>query len=231
MAAGLSTRPRWRYMMVIIRRLAYVPWPKEHKSRTRRRILDAAAGAFRARGVSGVRVDEIMADAGLTHGAFYAHFPSKEDLLAEAVEYAAAGTIELLSQALEAAAPEDRLSAVIDAYLSSGHAAHPERGCPVAALASELARSGKKIRARLARALTRRIEWMRCLMTPEQRETLSDAQLIGAMSCMVGGVILARSAPAKESEAILQSCREFLHAALFRPRNTRTAAEVEQAAG
>ena len=191
-----------------------MPWPKDHKSETRERILQAAAGAFRARGVSGVRVEEIMASAGLTHGGFYSHFASKDDLLGEALEHAAAQTTESFSKSLDSVPPEHRLGAMIEAYLSSGHAAHPDRGCPVAALGPELVRAGKKTRERLARAVRRRIEWMRTLVPPQKSENVPEASLIGATACMIGGLILARSVHTKDSDAILQACREFLRGAL-----------------
>lgn len=190
-----------------------MPWPKDHKSQTRERIVHAAAGAFRARGVSGVRVEEIMASAGLTHGGFYSHFASKDDLLGEALEHASTQTMESLGKSLDAVPAEQRFLAVIEAYLSSAHVAHPDRGCPVAALGPELVRSGKKTRERLARAVRRRIDWMRTLLPPQKRAAAPEASLIGTMACMIGGLILARSVPAKDSDAILQACREFLKVA------------------
>ena len=65
-----------------------MPWPDDHKARTRKKIVQAAAEAFRAGGVAGVRLEDVMARAGLTHGGFYAHFASKEELLREALEHA-----------------------------------------------------------------------------------------------------------------------------------------------
>ncbi len=95
-----------------------MPWPKDHKSRARARIVAAAAAALRAKGVSGVGVADVMASAGLTHGGFYAHFPSKEDLLAEAIEHASAQTLAGLGGAGNDASTETRLRAVVDAYLT-----------------------------------------------------------------------------------------------------------------
>src|SRR5262244_2349794 len=95
-----------------------VPWPKNHKARTRADIVRAAAAAFRARGLAGVRLDELMASTGRTHGGFYAHFSSKEDLLAAALELASQQTIDALSRTLEALPAAHRLQAVIDTYLS-----------------------------------------------------------------------------------------------------------------
>src|SRR5262245_21351607 len=101
-------------MIIIIE----MPWPRDHKARTRERIVRAAAAAFRARGVGEVGVHDLMARAGLTHGGFYAHFDSKDALVAAALDAADEETLAFLGQ--------DRpdLAAVVDAYLSPPHAAH-----------------------------------------------------------------------------------------------------------
>src|SRR5262249_58024307 len=101
----------------------------------------AAADAFRAGGVANVRLEDVMARAGLTHGGFYAHFSSKEQLLREAVKRAGDQTLEMLSQRLSATPDDGRLQAVVDAYLRSAPLSHPERGCPLATLGPELART------------------------------------------------------------------------------------------
>lgn len=187
-----------------------MPWPAGHKTRTRDRIIRAAAEAFRARGVAGVRVEDVMAAAGLTHGGFYAHFSSKEELLGPALEQAGLETLERLSSAAAEVQPTDRLGAAIDAYLSSAHAAHPGAGCPVAALGPDVARSGSRSRARLARGIRERLAWMRGLFPGGARR---DEDAVGALACMVGGIILARIASGEESNEILERCRRFLHRA------------------
>ena len=203
-----------------------MPWPKDHKTRTRARIVEAAAAAFRARGVGGVRVEDVMAAAGLTHGGFYAHFESKDELLAESLEHAGGETIDALSRHAGTDGPE--LGAVIDAYLSPGHAAHPERGCPVAALGPEVARAEGRPRRDLARGVKQRIAWMRSLLPPRRGRAAGGEEqeelVIGALACMVGGLILARTAGGKESAAILEACRRFLHRAIEEPAGTRTSA-------
>jgi TetR/AcrR family transcriptional repressor of nem operon len=190
-----------------------MPWPEGHKARTRERIVRAAAEAFRARGVSGVRIEEIMAGAGLTHGAFYAHFASKDELLGSALEHASGETVERLSAAAGDGAGERRFGAAIDAYLSAVHAAHPERGCPVAALGPELSRSDEGPRRELARGIRERLRWMRQLL-PGGRAREREELVAGSLACMIGGVILARAVGGKEGEALLASCRRFLHGAL-----------------
>src|SRR6185436_7342250 len=108
-----------------------MPWTEEHKSETRERILEAAAAAFRARGVDAVGVGDVMGRAGLTHGGFYAHFSSKEQLVAEALGHASGQTTRKFDRTA-ASGGADALRAVIDGYLDPAHVAHPERGCVVA---------------------------------------------------------------------------------------------------
>ena len=191
-----------------------MPWPKDHKARTRERIVGAAADAFRARGVADVRIEEIMAAAGLTHGGFYAHFASKEELLDAALAHASEETIARLSEPLATAGADERLRAVIDAYLSGEHVGHPEHGCPVAALGPEVARGEGAAKRDLARGLKRRLAWMRELLPARRRGRDDDSELLGVFACMIGGVILARLVPKKDAPAVLAACREFLHRSL-----------------
>jgi len=186
-----------------------MPWPKDHKSRTRRKIVAAASTAFRADGISHVRIEDVMTRAGLTHGGFYAHFDSKADLLREALGYAAEQTIEALSKPLADVRHKDRWRTVIDSYLSRAHVAHPEAGCPLASLGPEIARTDSTTRKRLADLVKDRLTWMRQLL-PQRRTPISDECVIGSMACMLGGVILARAVSDKEASAILDACRGFL---------------------
>lgn len=178
-----------------------MPWSDEHKQETRDRIIDAAAAALRAKGIDGVSIAEIMAEAGLTHGGFYAHFKSKEELVGAAVKRAATQTLETLSN-------DPRIKAVIDTYLSAGHAAHPELGCPLAALGPELTRAGDKVRQGLAAGVERRIEFVRQLL-PDGKATEENATAM--VACMLGGIVLARMVAPERSEATLEATRSLLH--------------------
>jgi TetR/AcrR family transcriptional repressor of nem operon len=187
-----------------------MPWPQDHKSRTRERIVQAAAAAFRVGGISGVRVEDVMARAGLTHGGFYAHFASKDDLLRESLDYASRQTVENLSKPLAGVQSEDRFRAVIDAYLSPAHVTHPELGCPLASLGPEVARAGGTTQRTLAEGVKGRIAWMRQLLPESQRDGIPENQVISTLACMIGGVILARAVPGSDSAVVLNACREFL---------------------
>jgi TetR/AcrR family transcriptional repressor of nem operon len=190
-----------------------VPWPKDRKAATRQRIVDAATATFRARGPAGLSVDEVMARAGLTHGGFYAHFASKDELLRAALEQAGGQTLATLSATLESLPPDERLAAVIDTYLSREHVAHPERGCPVASVGAEVARAGGDQRRHLGQLVKRRLAWLRSVADTDTTQ-FDDEQLLAALSCMVGGVVLARAVGADGTNAVLEACRSFLHQGL-----------------
>src|SRR5262245_5248095 len=188
-----------------------MPWPADHKSRTREKIVEAASAAFRGDGISAVRVQDVMARAGLTHGGFYAHFDSKDDLLRAALEHASEQTIERLSKPLAELRGEDRLRTVIDSYLSPAHVAHPEAGCPLVSLGPEVIRIGGATHQSLAAGVKGRLKWMRQVLPEGQADTVSDDDLIGTLACMVGGVILARAVAGKDATLVLSACRAFLH--------------------
>src|SRR6476661_7947484 len=124
------------------------------KEATHDRIVGAAARAIRRSGYNGTCVADIMKDAGLTHGGFYAHFPSREAMLAEAADRAGAETVAASERIAAAAPPQQALQALLHAYLSKEHIAGVERGCPMAALGSEMPRQAPEVR----RAATRRIK-------------------------------------------------------------------------
>jgi TetR/AcrR family transcriptional repressor of nem operon len=132
-------------------------YEKGHKAETRRRVVDIAARRFRSEGVDAVGVASLMADAGLTHGGFYAHFASKEILVKEALSAALASFPPAGADAADAAAPLD-LRAYIDAYLSPAHRDRAANGCAIAALAPEIARRPRTTRAAFARQAARLID-------------------------------------------------------------------------
>jgi len=112
-------------------------YSKDHKKATRQRILEAAGRRFKQDGIDGAGVAAVMSDAGLTNGAFYAHFTSKEDLVAHVL----ADQLRAQRQRLDAQPPDRTgLEAFIRAYLSPQHRDQPADGCPSAALLDEIAR-------------------------------------------------------------------------------------------
>jgi len=190
-----------------------MPWTAEHKAETRERILEAAAAAFRAGGVDAVGVGDVMSRAGLTHGGFYAHFSSKEELVAEAMRFASGQTTRKFDRTAESGGA-DALRAVIDGYLDGAHVAHPERGCVVAALGPEAARAPRAIRQSLGQSIRARLDRLRRLFPSSLSKRARDQKAAGAFACMVGGLILARGLEHDEAERLLPDCRAFLHDAL-----------------
>lgn len=191
-----------------------MPWPKGRKQKTRNRIVDTAAMAFRGKGIDGVSVADIMKRSGLTHGGFYAHFSSKDDLLAEAVAHAANQLTSALEASFEKNPSGDQLLAAASAYLSPGHLAHPDRGCPVAALGPELTRSNQKVRRALSAAIEQRLDQFCGLVTTRIPPEARRRQATGVLACMLGGLILARGLPESEALNFLKDCQTFLRDAV-----------------
>ena len=116
------------------------------KDVTHERIVETAARAIRRSGYDGTSVADIMKEAGLTHGGFYAHFPSRKAMLAEAADRAGAEAAAASMRVAATAPPEQALQWLLRAYLSKEHVKSAERGCPVAALGSEMPRDRKSTR-------------------------------------------------------------------------------------
>lgn len=176
------------------------------KEVTHARILDAAARAIRRSGYDGVSVADIMKEAGLTHGGFYAHFPSREAMLAEAADHAGAQAVSATSRVASGAAPGDALQRMIGAYLSKEHVENIENGCPIAALGSEMPRQTPEVRG----AATRRIKEMIDVVArqmPDWGEASAHERALVTVSAMVGTVLLARAVDdARLSDALVQAC-------------------------
>lgn len=159
----------------------------DHKAETRQRILDAASVLFRQHGIDGVGVDTVMRAAGLTHGGFYGHFPSKEALVAEV----AAASLARAASRWERIAAEDRsgaLEAIVGSYLDPAHVAQLERGCVLTTIGPEVARRPEQ-RPAISASVRR--------MAAVLQQTLPQADgaaALAALSTMVGAVVLARLA-------------------------------------
>ena len=185
------------------------------KEQTRERILRAAARAIRKHGYEGVGVADVMKEAGLTHGGFYAHFASRDALLAAAVGQAGAESAENLNRAIAAARPGEELMALVDTYLDDRHVAAPEHGlgCAIAAAGSEVPRQQAEVR----RAAARRIKDIIGLVErqfPEWGKAAAHEKAMGIVASMVGALILARAVDdAQLSKSIRKSARELIRSA------------------
>ena len=162
------------------------------KEITHERIVGAAARATRRSGYDGTGVADIMKEVGLTHGGFYAHFASRDAMLAEAADRAGAESVAALTRVAAAARPREALRALIRAYLSKEYVEGVETGCPVAALGSEMPRQAPKVR----RAATRRIKQLIDLVarhSPDQGEPGASEHALVTVATMVGALVLARA--------------------------------------
>lgn len=167
-------------------------YSETHKQETRQKVVKAAAAAVRAKGPDGVGVADIMAEAGLTHGGFYAHFKSKEALVAAAVEEAFGQSRRRFSRMTEDMSSREALSTFVDAYVSAEHRANPQRGCPISTLANDLPRQGALVRAAFDAGveglIARLASWLP-QPDPVQRRSLASS----LMAEMAGAVSLARA--------------------------------------
>jgi TetR/AcrR family transcriptional regulator, transcriptional repressor for nem operon len=183
--------------------------PLSRRELSHQRIVDAAARAIRRSGYAGTGVADIMKEAGLTHGGFYAHFKSRDALLAEAVTRAGQGNAGRLDRKVQSLAREGAspLRVLIESYLSDEHLASTESGCVVSALISEMPRQAPEVREASARRVCSLIERVRVAL-PEGADP-ALAPLITAS--MVGGLQLARAVGTeREAQAMLKSIRESL---------------------
>jgi AcrR family transcriptional regulator len=183
------------------------------KEQTRERIVRAAARAIRKHGYEGVGVADVMKQAGLTHGGFYAHFESRDALLAAAADQAGAETIEYLARAVAAAKPGQELTALVYTYLSDQHVAAPEQGCVIAAAGSEAPRQQAEVR----RAASRRIKDLIGLIErqfPEWGRSAAHDKAMGIAATLVGALVLARAVDdAQLSSRVRKAARELIRAA------------------
>jgi AcrR family transcriptional regulator len=183
---------------------------QSRKEETHDRIVTAAARAIRRSGYGGTGVADIMKDAGLTHGGFYAHFESRDAMLAEAADRAGAESIALMEQ-LAADVPQDQLlQSMLKAYLSREHVENIETGCATAALCSEMPRQAPEVR----RVATRRIKEMIDLVArqlPEWGQSAAHARALTIVATMVGTLVLSRAVDdPKLSDALREATLKHL---------------------
>jgi TetR/AcrR family transcriptional repressor of nem operon len=182
----------------------------EHKQKTRERVLKEAASAIRMSGPDRVAVAAVMARAGLTHGGFYAHFASKDELLVAAIDQMFAETLGVNDRHLAGKSPAEGLKAWLDAYLSPLHRDRRDAGCPLPAMAADLPRLDAPAREafeRGAATLTSRIAAVLADLGHADPGTLA----VSVLSEMVGAVVLARSiSEAGPSTTILGASRQAL---------------------
>ena len=183
-------------------------YSQDQKIKTHDRIVRTASKRFREKGLGGVAIADLMKEIGLTVGGFYKHFDSRDDLVAESVK---AATGPLQKQLLAAESGEAALSygSLVDSYLSEAHRDHPGTGCPVSALACDIARGSKHIRSLLTEKVKSSLELFANLLPPEDSSARPKAIL--TVSALLGALELARAVSDQTlSDEILESTREAL---------------------
>jgi TetR/AcrR family transcriptional repressor of nem operon len=179
------------------------------KERTHDRIVETAARVIRRTGFDGMGVADIMKEAGLTHGGFYAHFASRDALLVEALERASNDSATLMTKlaARRLASDVSDFRALIETYLSEAHVDAPEKGCPIAALVSDVPRQSSVVREAAAARLQALIARVQAALPAGAAD---DSAMVIA-STMIGAIQLARALPAKDqAHALLAACRRTL---------------------
>ena len=173
-------------------------------AQNRERIIEVAAKLFRERGFDGIGVADLMKSAGLTHGGFYGHFASKEDLMAQACARALERSLDAMHQ-VAVHGDGNALSAVASAYLSPQHRDHPGEGCTLAALGAEAARHGSPVRGAFTQAVHTAIGALTELVPGESGQAKRERAL-ATYASMIGALILARAVDDPElSEEVLRS--------------------------
>jgi len=165
---------------------------KQVAAENRRRILTAAARLFREQGIDGAGVDAITEAAGLTHGAFYSQFDSKEAVVAEALRLVLDESRDLWARDASGQDKSDALERIIDRYLSPRHRDSPGAGCAVAALGSDMPRQPRKIRDVFTKRLGESLELLAGLV-PARTAARRYDEAIRLFSTMVGALVLSRA--------------------------------------
>ena len=182
----------------------------EHKVETHQKIVKDASRRIRAEGITGTAVSAVMRDAGLTHGGFYKHFGSKDELFMESLSEAFQEIADCLAHAAEQSKPETAWKAIVKTYLSLEYCDHVEYGCPLTALAPELARVDKTMKPQIFEELKKYRSRMLPFM-PGQRTADKERAFFSIFSTMVGATEIARMLPEPAMrEKVLATARDFL---------------------
>src|SRR5262245_45873780 len=184
---------------------------REDAARTREKIVRTASRQFRKHGIGGIGIADVMAKAGLTHGGFYKHFASKQELAAEACRWALAATRQELAARAAAAPQGGGLRAIVEAYLSMEHRDNPERGCIIAALAGEIAR----LDATSRHVIGEGFEALAVLVAGHRGAAGADSVGLErarvSVTTMVGALTISRTIADRDlAEKVLQSARDAL---------------------
>jgi TetR/AcrR family transcriptional repressor of nem operon len=201
-------------------------YSKEHKQDTHARIVKKAAVRLREKGAHGVGVADLMKEAGLTHGGFYAHFDSREALVIEAFAYASVRSRDHWRKIAEQTPPEKRLALIVDSYLNSAHRDDPGHGCAIASLGADIARESPKTRKAFSAELEQMIDLI-ADQIPSVPRKAARRQATATLATLMGALVMARIAGNGEfSDEIMAAGRE---AALGRAARAKPAPRLARA--
>ncbi|MBV1787996.1 TetR/AcrR family transcriptional regulator [Marinobacterium sp. D7] len=179
-------------------------WSPDHKERSRQRILITAARLFAQQGFDKVSIDQVMSEAGMTRGAFYAHFSSKSELYGEAILAAARNARD--SRLRPGAEPDKHLERVVTAYLSGEHISGDSLHCPLAFLVSDIAQRDEQVRDIWTRVFRGLVEVVR-----QEPDEQGYARALQRVVMMIGGVAVARALNDDSlSQTLLETCRSAI---------------------
>jgi TetR/AcrR family transcriptional repressor of nem operon len=205
-------------------------YSREHKLETHARIVKKASVRLREKGAHGIGVADLMKDAGLTHGGFYAHFDSREALVIEAFAHAMDRGTEHWRKLAERTPPEKRLAAIVDSYLTTLHRDDPGHGCAIPTLGAEIARESPKTRKAFAAKLEHMIE-MLADQIPQVPRKAARKQAMAAIATMMGTLVLSRIAGNGEfSDEILGAGRDAVLARASQPKRAAKKSAAGKAA-
>ena len=184
---------------------------ERHKERTRLRVLGEAAAAIRTKGAERVSVAEVMAAAGLTHGGFYAHFESKDDLIEQAITHMFDDAHRRFLRLTEGRQPAAAIASYVDFYLSPSHRLERADGCPIATLSGDLPNLSDRARERFTDGTERVVA---ALAKLAKKLGAKDAEALGwsAFAEMAGALALSRTVSDERAAAILRNSRAIVKA-------------------
>jgi TetR/AcrR family transcriptional repressor of nem operon len=168
-------------------------YSRQHKLETHARIVKRASVRIREKGAHGIGVADLMKDAGLTHGGFYAHFASREALVIEAFGYAMEQSTQRWRKLAEQTPPDERVATIVESYLSPAHRDNPGHGCSVPTLGAEIARESPRTRKAFAAKLEQMIDMLAEQIADVPRKA-ARKRAMAVIATMMGTLVLARIA-------------------------------------
>jgi TetR/AcrR family transcriptional repressor of nem operon len=175
------------------------------KDKSHKRIVESASRLMRKKGIESTSVDDVMKKASLTHGGFYRHFASKEDLINASLEDAFREVLNVIEQSYRILGLEEGADKYYEHYLSDGHVKHPELGCPIAALSTDVARSSASVKAAFGNGFGQVVDKFAEAGNGTAQENRIAA--IRKISLLAGAVMIARASDARTAREVLAACK------------------------